>query len=177
MKRFAAVVAVVLTSVCVQGEAMGLEKATFAGGCFWCTEASFEKVKGVKSVESGYTGGERENPTYKEVSSGMTQHIEAVQVAYDPDEISYGELIDAFWMMYDPTDAGGSFYDRGHQYTSAIWVANDEERAIAEASKQALDTSERFGKPVVTPILDASRFYTAEEYHQDYYIQVTSPFQ
>ncbi|MBS12205.1 MAG: methionine sulfoxide reductase [Gemmatimonadetes bacterium] len=169
MRRFLAAVAVVLVSVCVKGEAMGLEKATFAGGCFWCTEASFEKVKGVKAVVSGYTGGERENPTYKQVAGGMTKHIEAVQVSYVPAEISYAELVEAYWMMYDPTDAGGSFYDRGHQYTSAIWVSNDEERQIAEASKKALDASGRFKKPIVTPILDAVTFYPAEDYHQDYY--------
>lgn len=169
MRKWTGVLAAMIFGILAEGEAMGLEKATFAGGCFWCTEASFEKVKGVKEVVSGYTGGERENPTYKEVSSGMTQHIEAVQVIYDPEEISYAELVEAFWMMFDPTDAGGSFYDRGHQYTSAIWVSNEEERKIAEASKAALDASGRFDKPVVTPILDADTFYTAEEYHQDYY--------
>lgn len=156
---------------------MGLEKAVFAGGCFWCVEASFEKVKGVKAVVSGYTGGEKANPTYKEVSSGMTTHIEAVEVAYDPEQISYAELVEAFWMMFDPTDAGGSFYDRGHQYTSAIYVANADERAAAEASKAALDASGRFKKPVVTPIVDASRFYTAEDYHQDYYKKNPSHYQ
>ena len=169
MKRLWIYLAVISTVVCVQGEAMALERATFAGGCFWCTEASFEKVKGVKEVVSGYTGGEIENPNYKQVSSGMTKHIEAVQVIYDPDEISYGELVEQFWRMYDPTDAGGSFYDRGHHYTSAIWVSNDEERKIAEASRDTLDKSGRFPDPIVTPILDAVTFYPAEEYHQDYY--------
>lgn len=178
MKRILAVITVMMLGACtnseVKGEAkgemiMGLEKATFAGGCFWCTEASFEKVKGVKSVVSGYTGGERENPTYQAVSSGMTKHIESVQVNYDPNEISYSELLDAFWMMFDPTDAEGSFYDRGHQYTSAIFVDNEEERSVAEASKKALDESGRFTKLVVTSIVDATIFYTAEEYHQDYY--------
>jgi len=169
MKHLPVAVLVLLLSACTKGEAMGLVKATFAGGCFWCTEASLEKVKGVKSVVSGYTGGERENPTYKQVSSGMTKHIEAVQVTYDPNELSYAELVEQFWMTFDPTDAGGSFYDRGHQYTSAIWVSNGEERMIAEASKKALDESGRFGKPIVTPILDADTFYPAEEYHQDYY--------
>ena len=177
MKKTWFVFAVMLMSVLAKGEAMGLEKATFAGGCFWCTEASFEKVKGVKSVVSGYTGGERENPTYKEVSSGMTRHIEAIQVTYDPDKVSYAELVEAFWMMYDPTDAGGSFYDRGHQYTSAIWVSNAEERSIAEASKKALDASGRFDKPIVTPILDADTFWTAEDYHQDYYKKNPSHYQ
>lgn len=169
MQRLLTIAAVIVLSSCTKGEAMGLEKAVFAGGCFWCVEASFEKVKGVKAVVSGYTGGERENPTYKEVASGMTRHIEAVEVTYDPDEVSYGELVEAFWMMFDPTDDGGSFYDRGHQYTSGIWVKNDAERKIAEASKQKLEASGRFDKPIVTPILDAVTFYTAEEYHQDYY--------
>jgi peptide methionine sulfoxide reductase msrA/msrB len=131
----------------------------------------------VKSVISGYTGGERENPTYNQVASGMTKHIESVQVAYDPDEISYAEVVEAFWMMFDPTDAGGSFYDRGHQYTSAIFVENAEHRAIAEASKKALDASGRFSKPIVTPIVDATPFYTAEEYHQDYYKKNASHYE
>jgi peptide methionine sulfoxide reductase msrA/msrB len=185
MKRILVVLMAVFLGACtnseVQGEAkeenMGLEKATFAGGCFWCTEASFEKVKGVKSVVSGYTGGERENPTYEQVSSGMTKHIESVQVAYDPDETNFGELVEAFWMMFDPTDAGGSFYDRGHQYTSAIFVENAEQRAIAEASKKALDASGRFSKSVVTSIIEARTFYTAEEYHQDYYKKNESHYQ
>ncbi len=163
------VASVLVMMACNRGEAMGLEKAAFAGGCFWCVEATFEKVKGVKSVISGYAGGEKANPSYNEVASGQTQHIESVQVAYDPDEIGYADLVEAFWMMFDPTDEGGSFYDRGHQYTSAVFVANTEERAIAEASKRVLDESGRFDKPVVTPVVDAGPFYTAEEYHQDYY--------
>lgn len=177
MKRFLTVTMIFLLSACSKGEAMGLEKAVFAGGCFWCVEASFEKVEGVQTVVSGYTGGERANPSYKEVSSGMTKHIEAVEVAYDPEKISYTELVDAFWMMFDPTDAGGSFYDRGHQYTSAIYVANAEERSVAEASKKALDASGRFKKPVVTSIVDAGTFYTAEDYHQDYYKKNPSHYQ
>ena len=185
MKRILVVITMFLVGACTNGEVkgeakvdlMGLEKAAFAGGCFWCTEASFEKVKGVKSVISGYTGGERENPTYNQVASGMTKHIESVQVAYDRDEISYAEVVEAFWMMFDPTDAGGSFYDRGHQYTSAIFVENAEQRAIAEASKKALDASGRFSKPIVTPIVDATPFYTAEEYHQDYYKKNASHYE
>ena len=178
MKRILVVAAVVLViSASSKGVAMGYEKATFAGGCFWCVEATFEKVKGVKAVVSGYTGGEKSTSTYNEVSSGMTQHIEAVQVIYDSDEVTYEDLVEAFWQMYDPTDAGGSFYDRGHQYTSAIFVANDEERAIAEASKKALDESDRFSKPIVTPIVDAVPFYAAEEYHQDYYKKKPTHYQ
>ena len=177
MKHILAVIIVMVLVVSTEGEAMGLEKATFAGGCFWCVEASFEKIKGVKSVVSGYTGGEKESPTYREVASGMTTHIESVQVEYDADEISYSELLDAFWMMFDPTDAGGSFHDRGHQYTSAIFVDGGEQRAVAEASKKALDESGRFGRPIVTSIVDATPFYTAEAYHQDYYKKNSAHYQ
>ena len=145
------------------------ETATFAGGCFWCTEASFEKVTGVKEVISGYMGGSEKNPTYKEVSSGQTGHLEVVQVTYDPDVISYAGLLGAFWRMYDPTDAGGSFFDRGTQYTSAIFHHNDRQKALAEVSRQELDRSGRFSDPIVTPIRPAQTFYPAEEYHQDYY--------
>lgn len=146
-----------------------LEKATFAGGCFWCIEAPFDKLDGVESAVSGYTGGEIVNPTYKQVSSGQTRHIEAVEVTYDPEKVSYQELLDYFWRQFDPTDAGGSFYDRGHQYTSAIFYHDDTQKALAEKSKIALDASGVFDKPVVTPIRPASKFYPAEEYHQDYY--------
>lgn len=143
-------------------------RATFAGGCFWCMEAPFEKLDGVKAVISGYTGGHTENPTYKEVGGG-TGHVEAVQVIYDAEKITYQELLDVYWRQFDPTDAGGSFYDRGHQYTSAIFYHNEEQKALAEASKRALDASGRFDKPIVTPIKPAGPFYPAEEYHQDYY--------
>ncbi|MFQ5627196.1 MAG: peptide-methionine (S)-S-oxide reductase MsrA [bacterium] len=146
-----------------------LEKATFAGGCFWCIEAPFEKVKGVHTVISGYTGGKEENPTYKDVSSGRTGHLEAVQISFDPKVVSYAELLDIFWMQFDPTDAGGSFYDRGAQYKSAIFYHDDAQKAIAEQSRQNLEKSGRFDKPIVTPILPATTFYPAENYHQDYY--------
>ena len=145
------------------------EQATFAGGCFWCIEAPFEKYPGVISAVSGYTGGTEEDPTYKQVSSGRTSHIEAVLITYDPDQVSYEELINHFWRQFDPTDEGGSFYDRGHQYTSAVFYHDDEQKRIAEATRAALDSSGRFDKPVVTPIRPAGTFYTAEEYHQDYY--------
>lgn len=145
------------------------EKATFAGGCFWCIEAPFDKLDGVVSAVSGYTGGEIENPTYKQVSSGQTQHIEAVQVTYDPEKVSYQELLDYFWRQFDPTDAGGSFYDRGHQYTSAIFYHDETQKALAEKSKTALGKSGVFDKPIVTPVRPAGEFYPAEEYHQDYY--------
>ncbi|NIR52592.1 peptide-methionine (S)-S-oxide reductase MsrA, partial [candidate division KSB1 bacterium] len=114
-------------------------------------EAPFEKLRGVKAVISGYTGGDKENPTYKEVSRGTTGHVEAVQVIYDPETITYRKLLDVYWRQFDPTDAGGSFYDRGHQYTSAIFYHNEEQKKLAEASKKALEESGRFDKPIVTP--------------------------
>jgi methionine-S-sulfoxide reductase len=147
----------------------GLERATFAGGCFWCMETPFEKMEGVKEVISGYMGGSKENPTYKEVSSGGTGHLEAIQIIYDPAKISYAELLDIFWQQIDPTDPGGQFVDRGAQYRSAIFYQNDEQKGLAEKSKDALEKSGRYDKPLVTPIINASTFYRAEEYHQDYY--------
>jgi peptide methionine sulfoxide reductase msrA/msrB len=150
-------------------EEMNLQKATFAGGCFWCTEADFEKLPGVVKVISGYTGGNKENPTYEEVSSGTTGHVEAVQVYYDPSKITYEELLDYFWKHVDPTDAGGQFVDRGAQYRSVIFYHNEEQKQLAEKSKEALSKSARFNKPIVTEILKITRFYKAEDYHQDYY--------
>ncbi|MEJ2587756.1 MAG: peptide-methionine (R)-S-oxide reductase MsrB [Deltaproteobacteria bacterium] len=143
--------------------------AIFAGGCFWCTEADFEKVNGVIEVISGYTGGTVVDPTYEEVSDGGTGHVEAIKVIYDPDKITYEELLDVFWRHVDPTDAGGQFVDRGSQYRSAIFYQNEEERALAEKTKKALDDSGQFEKAVVTDILPLGKFYKAEEYHQDYY--------
>jgi peptide methionine sulfoxide reductase msrA/msrB len=151
--------------------APGTAIATFAGGCFWCTESDFEKVPGVIDAVSGYTGGTLENPTYQQVSSGSTGHIEAVRVHYDPNAITYEGLLEAFWRMFDPTDAGGSFVDRGSQYGSAIWYHDETQRSAAEASKAALAASGRYDKPIVTPILPATTFYEAEDYHQDYYKQ------
>ncbi len=146
-----------------------LETATFAGGCFWCIEAPFEKVDGVVSAVSGYSGGSEKNPTYKQVSSGRTSHIEVVQVTFDPARVTYEQLVEVFWRQFDPTDAGGSFYDRGHHYTSAIFYHTDEQKQIAEASKTRLAESGVFSKPIVTPIRQFDVFYPAEEYHQDYY--------
>lgn len=146
-----------------------LLKATFAGGCFWCTEADFEKVPGVVKVVSGYTGGSKENPSYEEVSSGTTGHVEAVQVYYDPSKVSYEQLLDAFWKQIDPTDPGGQFVDRGAQYRSVIFFHDEEQKSLAEASKQELAKSRRFQKPIATEILRLGKFYEAEEYHQDYY--------
>jgi len=144
-------------------------KATLAGGCFWCVEADFEKHPGVLNVVSGYTGGEKENPSYEEVSSGRTGHVEAVQVFYDPSKITYEELLDIFWRHIDPTDFQGQFVDRGAQYRSAIFYHDEEQKRIAEKSKEALNRSGKFNKPVVTEILKFPRFYDAEDYHQDYY--------
>jgi peptide methionine sulfoxide reductase msrA/msrB len=143
--------------------------ATFAGGCFWCTEADFEKLPGVVKVVSGYTGGKKENPTYEEVSSGGTGHVEAIQVFYDPSSISYGELLDFLWKHIDPTDKGGQFVDRGSQYRSAIFYHGEEQKQLAEKSREALDRSGKFSKPVVTEIIKFVKFYEAEGYHQDYY--------
>jgi len=146
-----------------------LEKATFAGGCFWCMEPPFEKLEGVVDVISGYTGGHKKNPTYEEVSSGTTGHYEAIQVIYDPNKIRYEELIEIFWRQIDPTDGGGSFVDRGTQYSSAIFYHNDEQKRLAELSKEKLEKSGIYQKPIVTEILKFDIFYKAEDYHQDYY--------
>lgn len=143
--------------------------ATFAGGCFWCMEPPFEKLEGVGAVVSGYTGGEKENPSYEQVSSGATGHREAVQVTYDPAKISYATLLDVFWRSIDPTDAGGQFADRGSQYKTGIFYHDDEQKSLAEKSRQALEQSGTFDKPIVVEILPAGPFYAAETYHQDYY--------
>ena len=147
--------------------AQQLEKAVFAGGCFWCVESDFDKVPGVVATVSGYTGGKTENPTYEQVSAGGTGHYEAVEITYDPTKVSYGALLTAFWHSVDPTDDGGQFCDRGRPYQTAVFVANDEQRGVAEASKNAAEGI--LGKPIVSPILAAAPFYAAEDYHQDYY--------
>lgn len=146
-----------------------LDSAIFAGGCFWCVEADFEKVEGVASVVSGYTGGTEENPTYEQVCSKQTGHLEAVKVMFDPSIITYNDLLEVFWRSIDPTDDGGQFVDRGSTYASAIFVSNDEQRELAVNSKSELQESGRFEDKVVTPIKDALTFYDAEDYHQDYY--------
>lgn len=146
-----------------------LQIATFAGGCFWCVEADFEKVDGVVEAISGYTGGHTENPTYEAVSSGKTGHLEAVQVIYDPDRISYKDLLDVFWRHVDPTDQGGQFVDRGQQYRPAIFYHSDKQKRLAEQSKKHLEESQRFDKPIKAEILQFTEFYRAEDYHQDYY--------
>lgn len=146
-----------------------LRQATFAGGCFWCTEADFEKVPGVAQVISGYAGGQKANPTYEEVSAGKTGHVEAVQVTYDPSRVTYEELLNWYWRHIDPTDPGGQFVDRGSQYRGMIFYQTEEERRMAEKSKEALARSGKFGKLIVTEIVPFTNFYPAEEYHQDYY--------
>ncbi len=155
-------------------EQTNLKVATLAGGCFWCLEADLEKVPGVVKVISGYTGGQKENPTYEEVSTGKTGHYEAVQVYYDPARVGYEQILDTFWRHVDPTDAGGQFVDRGPQYRTAIFYHDEEQKRIAEESKKALEKSGKFKKPLVTPIVKFSKFYEAEDYHQDYYKK--SPF-
>jgi peptide methionine sulfoxide reductase msrA/msrB len=149
--------------------AQDLEKATFAGGCFWCMEPPFEKLEGVKEVISGYTGGHKKNPTYEEVSSGTTGHVEAVEVIYDPKKVSYEKLLDVFWHQINPTDAGGQFVDRGSSYRSGIFYHDETQKKLAEESKKKLGESGRFDKTIVTEIQPAGPFYRAEEYHQDYY--------
>jgi peptide methionine sulfoxide reductase msrA/msrB len=144
-----------------------LEKAVFAGGCFWCMQPPFEKLGGVVQVLSGYTGGTGENPTYGDYAE--KGQVEAIEVTYDPSRIAYSQLLDVFWRQIDPTDAGGHFVDRGPQYRSAIFYLNDEQKRLAEKSKGDLAASGRFDKPIVTGILKASTFYKAEDYHQDYH--------
>jgi peptide methionine sulfoxide reductase msrA/msrB len=148
-----------------------LEIATLGGGCFWCMEHPFEILDGVVSVESGYSGGMTEDPTYSEVSSGTTGHIETVQIRYNPEKVSYNDLLDVFWRQIDPTDGGGSFVDRGSQYLNAIFYHNAEQKKIAEISIKNLEASGRYDRPIVTEIREFTKFYRAEEYHQDYYIK------
>ncbi len=144
-------------------------KAIFAGGCFWCMEQPFDALDGVLDTTSGYSGGHVPNPDYREVSSGKTGHTEVLQVTYNPDKISYAALLDVFWHNIDLLDGGGQFCDRGTQYRSEIFAVNAEQKALAEASKQALSDSGKFKAPIATEISDASTFYPAEDYHQNYY--------
>jgi peptide methionine sulfoxide reductase msrA/msrB len=146
-----------------------MEKATFAGGCFWCMTPPFEKLDGVQKVISGYTGGHTVNPTYEDVTSETTGHMESVEVTFDPSKISYEKLLDVFWRQINPTDADGQFVDRGPSYRSAIFYHDEEQKRLAEESKKKLAKSGRFDKPIVTQILPAGPFYPAEEYHQDYW--------
>tara|TARA_B100000029_G_scaffold297383_1_gene290570 strand:- start:142 stop:795 length:654 start_codon:yes stop_codon:yes gene_type:complete len=149
----------------------GESVATFAGGCFWCVESDFDHVLGVVRTVSGYTGGDTDNPSYKDVTKGGTGHREAVQVIYDPEQTDFSTLVEVFWRSVDPTDADGQFCDRGQSYQTSIFAHDDEQRAVAETSKAALEASGVLGQPVVTPIEDAAPFFAAEEYHQNYYEQ------
>jgi peptide-methionine (S)-S-oxide reductase len=146
-----------------------LEKATFAAGCFWCTEEAFEKVPGVVEAVSGYTGGKVKNPSYDQVSSGRTGHTEAVLVTYDPAKVSYEKLLDVFWLNHDPTVSDRQFCDSGSQYRPEIFTHSPEQKRLAEASKAKWEKQKPFRQPILTPITPASDFYPAEEYHQDYY--------
>ncbi|MFH1753594.1 MAG: peptide-methionine (R)-S-oxide reductase MsrB [Candidatus Omnitrophota bacterium] len=154
--------------MCSGGYAEGKsEEATFAGGCFWCVESAFEGIDGVLEVVSGYIGGTGQNPTYGDY--GKKGHIEAVQITFDPSKITYQELLNTYWRQIDPMDAGGQFCDRGHEYISAIFYHSDEQRRLAERSKERLEETDRFKIPIATLIIKADTFYPAEEYHQDYY--------
>jgi peptide methionine sulfoxide reductase msrA/msrB len=163
-----ATIIIMIFSSSVIGQSI-LQKATFAGGCFWCIEATFEEIEGVVDAISGYTGGNTSNPTYEEVSTGKTGHLEAVEISYDSSKITYAELLDIFWRNIDPTDPAGQFADKGSQYQTAIFYHNEEQRILAEKSKEHLSESGKFQEDIVTQILPASEFYRAEEYHQDYY--------
>lgn len=145
------------------------EKATFAGGCFWCMEPPFDKLDGVISTTSGYTGGHQKNPTYQEVSAGGTGHTESVQIIYDPKRISYEKLLEVFWRNIDPTTRDAQFCDHGQQYRTAIFYHDGKQRELAERSKEVLDNTKPFKEPIVTEITPASAFYPAEDYHQDFY--------
>jgi len=148
--------------------------ATFAGGCFWCMVTPFDKMEGVKKVTSGYTGGDKPNPTYEEVCSDTTGHVEAVQIEFDPSIISYEQLLEKYWQQIDPTDPEGQFHDKGHSYKTFIFYHSEEQKQAAEQSKKQLEASGIFDKPIVTQIVPASTFYEAEEYHQDYHMK--NPF-
>lgn len=145
------------------------EKATFAGGCFWCMVAPFENISGVLKIVAGYTSGHKKNPSYEDVCAGKTGHYEAVQITFDPALCSYDQLLNVFWRQIDPTDEGGQFHDRGDGYKTAVFYHNDEQRHIAEISKKILADSGYFDQPIATKILPAADFYPAEEYHQNYY--------
>ncbi|MDD5712767.1 MAG: peptide-methionine (S)-S-oxide reductase MsrA [Smithellaceae bacterium] len=149
--------------------ASSLEKATFAGGCFWCMQPPYDKLPGVKKTVVGYTGGQKKNPTYEEVSSGKTGHAESIEVTYDPAEISYSKLLDVFWHNVDPLVKNRQFCDVGNQYRTAIFYHNDEQKRLAEASKEALEKSGHLHGAIYTEIVPATTFYPAEEYHQEYY--------
>ncbi|HSH43045.1 MAG TPA: peptide-methionine (S)-S-oxide reductase MsrA [Arenicellales bacterium] len=170
--RYAAALAALAAAAWLGGAAAeaaddGHAVATFAGGCFWCVEADFDEVDGVVSTTSGYIGGDKEDPTYEEVSAGGTGHTEAVEIRYDPDTVTYEELLDVFWVNHDPTTDTRQFCDKGSQYRPGIFYHDAEQKRLAEQSKRRIEENHSF--PVVTEITEATAFYPAEEYHQDYY--------
>nr|WP_310622172.1 peptide-methionine (S)-S-oxide reductase MsrA [Pseudovibrio sp. M1P-2-3] len=152
-----------------QATAAPAQTAIFAGGCFWCVESDFDKIPGVLSTKSGYIGGTVKNPSYKQVSAGGTGHKEAVEIKFDPDKVSYNELLEVYWHSVDPTDAGGQFCDRGESYTTAVFTTTPQQFQEAKASKLAIEKERNLKTPVVTPITQAPTFYAAEDYHQDFY--------
>jgi peptide-methionine (S)-S-oxide reductase len=154
-----------------QKPAPGLAVATFAAGCFWCTEEAMDKVAGVVSTTSGYMGGMRMNPTYQEVSSGTTGHTEVVQIVYDPKKVSYERLLQQFWLNHDPTEIDRQFCDAGSQYRPSIFWHTEEQKRLAEASKAKWAKEKPFKQPIVTPIVKAAQFWPAEDYHQNYYMK------
>jgi len=166
MKRLIAVLALALPAL---AQAQTLATATFAAGCFWCVEEAFDKVPGVVSTTSGYIGGKTRNPTYEQVSSGLTGHTEAVQVKYDTQKVSYDKLLETFWLNHDPTYADRQFCDHGSQYRPSIFWHTEEQKRLAEASKAKWERDKPFKEPIRTPIVQATEFWAAEDYHQDYY--------
>jgi peptide-methionine (S)-S-oxide reductase len=170
LKRWIAIsllIPLLFSLLILPASAATLAKATFAGGCFWCMEKPFDELPGVISTTSGYTGGQTINPSYRQVSSGTTGHAESVQVVYDPEKVSYKKLLEVFWHNVDPMDAGGQFCDRGSQYRSSIFFHDEQQRKLAQQSKEVLE-KERI-QPIATELVAASNFYPAEEYHQNYY--------
>lgn len=148
-----------------------IEKATFAGGCFWCMVKPFKEWDGIHDVVSGYMGGHVDNPTYEDVKKGDSGHLEVVEITFDPSIFTYEQLLEVYWQQIDPTDAGGQFQDRGHSYSTAIFYYTEEQQHAAQTSKTALEESGKFNKPIVTVIRPAETFYPAEDYHQDYYVK------
>jgi len=163
------IILILMAVATIPAFAQKTEKATFAAGCFWCTEEAFEKVPGVVSAVSGYTGGTVKGPSYEQVSSGRTGHTEAVEVTFDPAKVSYEKLLDVFWLNHDPTVNNRQFCDSGSQYRPEIFYHSEEQKRLAEASKAKWEKLKPFKQPLLTPITKASAFYPAEDYHQDYY--------
>jgi peptide-methionine (S)-S-oxide reductase len=171
MKRIALLFLILLTMNEVNAQKQKLQKATFGMGCFWCTEAVFQRIKGVVSVKSGYEGGNTPNPTYEDVSTGETNHAEVLEINFDPTKISFEELLEIFWKSHDPTTLNRQGADVGTQYRSVIFYHSDEQKQIATKYKEELNKTKAFDNPIVTAIDKASTFYVAENYHQDYYIK------